>query len=159
MDRLSSPRETAMSVTTRKTNVVLWILQGVLAALFLFAGGWKLAAPPAALAAASPLPVWFLELIGLCEVAGALGLVLPGALRIRRELTPLAAAGLAVIMVGAVVVTIATQGVAPAIFPAIVGIVAVLVARGRGFAVGHPAISRGHRDPELPRRSVAAESR
>jgi DoxX-like family len=124
-----------MQATTRRTNVVLWILQGVLAALFLFAGGFKLAMPMAALAKVSPLPAAFLKLIGLCEVAGALGLVLPGALRLRRGLTPLAAAGLVLIMIGAVVVTVATQGVAQAVFPGLVGALAATVARGRGFSL------------------------
>jgi hypothetical protein len=112
----------------------LWILQGILAALFLFAGGFKLMLPAAALAQASPLPPLFLKLIALCEVAGALGLVLPGAFRIRQELTPLAAAGLTLIMAGATVLTFATQGVAPALFPLATGILATIVARGRGLA-------------------------
>lgn len=45
------------------------------------------------------------------------GVVLPGLLRIRQELTPLAAAGLAIIMAGATVITIAGGAVAPALFP------------------------------------------
>ena len=117
--------------TTRKTRAALWLLQGMLAALFLFAGGFKLAMPLAALAKVSPLPASFLKFIGLCEVCGALGLILPGALRVREDLTPLAAAGLAVIMLGAVVTTVATQGIAPAVPPLVVGILAAIVAFGR----------------------------
>ncbi len=119
-----------MPSPSRKTRVALWIIQGVLAALFLFAGGFKLALPLAALAKVSPLPAPFLKFIGLCEVTGAIGLILPGVLRIRTGLTPLAAAGLVIIMTGATTVTVAVQGVAAAALPLIVGILAATVAYG-----------------------------
>ncbi len=117
--------------TTKRASALLWTVQGALAALFLFAGGYKLALPFAALAKVSPLPPLFLKFIGACEVTGAIGLVLPGLLRIRTGLTPLAAAGLVVIMIGATVITVATQGVAPAALPFVVGILALTVAYGR----------------------------
>ena|SRR5690242_9677706 len=120
-----------MSVSTKKSRVALWIVQSVLAALFLFAGGFKLALPLAALAKVSPLPALFLKFIGTCEVLGALGLILPGALRIKPVLTPIAAAGLVIIMIGAVVTTVATIGVEPAVMPFVVGILAATVVRGR----------------------------
>ncbi|PYO40678.1 MAG: DoxX family protein [Gemmatimonadetes bacterium] len=129
--RTREGRRYDMPVMTKRTRVALWILQGLLAALFLFAGGFKLAMPLAALAKVSPLPAAFLKFIGAAEVAGALGLVLPGLLRIRTGLTPLAAAGLVIIMAGATTVTVATQGVAPAVLPLVVGILAATVARGR----------------------------
>jgi uncharacterized membrane protein YphA (DoxX/SURF4 family) len=116
---------------TKKVNALLWTVQVLLAALFLFAGGMKLTAPAAALAQMSPLPVAFLKFIGVAEVAGALGLILPWALRIRPELTPLAASGLVVIMVGATVVTVALGPVAPAVLPAVLGSLAAVVARSR----------------------------
>lgn len=125
-----------MTAPTKRAHVGLWVLQGVLAALFLFTGGMKLALPLAALAKMSPLPAAFLKFIGVCEVLGALGLVLPGALRVREELTPLAAAGLVVVMVGAVVVTAATEGVAPAAIPFVVGLLAATVAFGRRRSLG-----------------------
>jgi len=121
-----------MSISTKQRGAVLWVIQGLLAALFLFAGGFKLALPLAALAKVSPLPALFLKFIGACEVTGALGLILPGLLRIRTGLTPLAAAGLVIIMTGATVVTLATQGVAPAVLPFVVGILGAAVALGRG---------------------------
>jgi uncharacterized membrane protein YfcA len=66
---------------------------------------------------------------------GALGLVLPGLFHVRERLTPLAAAGLVIIMVGAVVTTI-IQGQGPAaIVPALVGLLAGYVARGRAARV------------------------
>jgi hypothetical protein len=113
-------------------HVTLWVVQTLLAALFLFAGGMKLAVPAADLSRLSPLPPGFLKFIGLCEILGALGLVLPGIFRVRAGLTPLAAAGLGVIMAGAVVVTAATQGAAPAAFPLVVGALAAVVAVRRG---------------------------
>ena len=124
-----------MSFTTKRARVALWSIQAVLAALFLFAGGFKLALPLAALAKLSPLPAIFLKFIGACEVTGALGLILPGVFNIKRGLTPLAAAGLVIIMIGATTVTIATQGVAPAVFPFIVGLLSAAVAYGRRPAV------------------------
>lgn len=120
-----------MPVTTKRANLVLWILQGLLAPVFLFAGGFKLAMPLAALAKLTPLPAPFFKFIGCAEVLGALGLVLPGLFRICTELTPIAAAGLVIIMTGAIIVTVATQGVAPAVLPLVVGILAATVARGR----------------------------
>ncbi|HEU5358263.1 MAG TPA: DoxX family protein [Gemmatimonadales bacterium] len=120
-----------MSTTTRRANAILWIVQSLLAALFLYAGGFKLATPLAALAKMSPFPAPFLRFVGICEVAGALGLILPGLLGIKRGLTPLAATGLVGIMVGAVTATIATLGVLPATFPLVVGLLAAAVARRR----------------------------
>ena len=118
--------------TRRGSRIALWFVQGILAALFLFAGVVKLVTPAADLARmAAPLSVGFLRFIGICEVLGALGLVLPGIFRLRLGLTPLAAAGLVVIMLGAVVVTALTQGAAPAAFPLVVGVLASVVVAGR----------------------------
>lgn len=116
---------------TKTTNVLLWIVQGLLAALFLFAGGMKLVLPIEAMAGPVALPGWFLRFIGVCEVLGALGLVLPGLFRIRTGLTPLAAAGLVIIMIGATVITIMGGQVGPALVPLIVGLLAGTVAYGR----------------------------
>jgi len=120
--------------------VALWIIQGVLAALFLFAGGFKLAAPVATLAKLSPLPALFMKFIGVCKVTGAVGIILPAALNIRPRLTEVAASGLVIIMIGAIVVTVATQGVAPAVMPAVVGTLAfVVVAFRHGSATTRTA--------------------
>ena len=113
-----------------RSGTRLWIAQGILAALFLFAGGMKLAMPAAALAAQSHLPGAFMKFIGIAETLGALGLVLPGLFHIRERLTSLAAAGLAIIMIGAVVTTI-VLGQPGAIVPALVGVLAAYVAWGR----------------------------
>lgn len=118
-------------VETTKGRVTLWVLQGLLAALYLLAGGMKLAAPLAALAEQSHLPGAFMKLIGVLEVAGALGLVLPGLFRTARVLTPLAAAGLALVMIGATAVTVAQMGVGAAVVPFVVGLLDALVAYAR----------------------------
>jgi len=76
-------------------------------------------------------PMAFLYFIGVCECLGALGLVLPAATRVRTELTPLAAAGLTIIMIGATTVSILAMGVAAGIFPAVVGVVTSWIAYGR----------------------------
>src|SRR2546427_12413400 len=107
---------------------MLWTVQGVLAAVFLYAGGFKLALPLAELAKLSPLPAPFLKFVAVCEVTGAIGLILPGILKIRTGLTPLAAAGLVIIMIGATVITVATQGAAPAVLPCVGGVLAATVA-------------------------------
>jgi hypothetical protein len=115
-----------------RNNRVLWTIQALLAALFLFAGGYKLVAPADQLAAAAPgLPIPFLRFIATMEVLGALGLILPGLFGIRQVLTPLAACGLVIIMIGAVTVTVLTMGAAPALLPFITGILAATVAYGR----------------------------
>src|SRR5436305_10831774 len=114
-----------------RKNGVLWIVQGLLAALFLFAGGMKLVLPIDAMAGPVALPGPFLRFIGVAEVLGAIGLVLPGMLRLRTELTPVAACGLAIIMVGATSIMAATSGVGAAIFPFVVGLLAGSVAYGR----------------------------
>jgi hypothetical protein len=112
-------------------NKLLWVLQGVLAALFLFAGVTKLIMPADQLTAQSTMSVGFLRFIGVAETLGALGLVLPMALRIRPGLTALAAAGLVVIMVGATVTTAAAGQPAMALVPLLVGLLAAVVAWGR----------------------------
>src|SRR5689334_4271353 len=112
-------------------NVLLWIAQGALAALFVFAGGMKLALPAEMLKGPVAFPVGFLKFIGVAEVLGALGLVLPGILRYRRALTPLAATGLVVIMIGATAITAASGSIAPALIPLVVGVLAATIAYAR----------------------------
>lgn len=123
-------------------NIALWIIQILLALLFLFAGGTKLILPVETLQAmGSPnqivLPGLLLKFIGVCEVLGALGLILPGLLGKRPSLTPLAAAGLVIIMIGAVALTVAGDGVVAGIGPLIVGALCAFVAYGRSSLVPH----------------------
>jgi uncharacterized membrane protein YphA (DoxX/SURF4 family) len=116
---------------SRKAGALPWIVQGLLALIFLFAGSMKLVLPIEELTAQIPLPGSFVRFIGVAEVLGALGLILPGLLRIRPGLTPLAAAGLVVIMVGATVITLATMDAVLALIPLVVGLLAAFVAYGR----------------------------
>jgi hypothetical protein len=111
-------------------NIVLWILQVILALLFLWGGVFKLVKPLDEIAAMLGVSVPFLKFISVCEVLGGLGLVLPAALRIKPVLTPLAAIGLLIIMVGAVALT-AKGSIANAILPLVTGIVLLVVAYGR----------------------------
>jgi DoxX-like family len=115
----------------------LWIVQGLLAALFLFAGGIKLVLPLEALKGPVALPGLFLRFIGVVEVLGAIGLILPGLLRIRPDLTPLAAAGLVIIMIGATVLSLYSGPVATALIPLVVGLLAAFVAYGRWRLAPH----------------------
>lgn len=112
-------------------NIALWIIQGLLAAVFLFAGGVKLVLPVEEMTKQMPMPGLFLRFIAVCEVLGAIGLILPGLLRIRLGLTPLAAAGLVIIMIGATGLTLATGDMATALIPFVVGLLAAFVAYGR----------------------------
>lgn len=117
-------------------NIVLWIIQILLALLFLFAGGSKLVMSKEALESMSPpnsiiLPFAFVRFLGVLEVLGALGLILPGLTKIKRALTPLAAAGLLIIMIGAVVLSVMGPGVSTAIVPFVTGILCAFVAYGR----------------------------
>ena len=122
-----------MSRTSKKANILLWIAQVSLALLFIFAGGFKVLAPLAELERGPILlPAAFLRFIGVAELFGALGLILPGLFRVHRHLTPLAAAGLSIIMAGATVLTALTMSVAGALVPFIAGSLAVTVCVHRG---------------------------
>ncbi len=112
-------------------NIALWIIQILLAALFVFAGGMKLILPVAEMTKEMAMPGWFLRFIGVAEVAGAIGLVVPWLVGIRPKLTPLAAAGLAIIMIGAVAMTLMSGAISSALIPFVVGILLGWVAYGR----------------------------
>ena len=89
-------------------NIALWIVASVLAVVFLLTGGLKLTQPKEKLAATmgwvDDFSARTVKFIGLMEILGAIGLVLPAALDIAPVLTPLAATGLAITMVLAAVV-------------------------------------------------------
>jgi len=131
--QLTSPSASSLTHRKRILTSALWIIQGLLALLFLFAGSIKLIMPIEMLTAQMPLPLpgLFLRFIGTAEVAGAIGLILPGLLRIRPILTPLAACGLVIIMIGATVVTLAGGEGVSALVPLMVGLLCTFVAYGR----------------------------
>ena len=120
-------------------NIVLWIVQGLLALLFMFAGGMKLIIPIDDMMKQMPLPLpaWFVQFTGIVEVLGAIGLILPWLLRIRPGLTPLAAAGLVIVMIGAVAYTLAAGDIASASIPLAVGLLSAFVAYGRWRLAPH----------------------
>ncbi len=128
----------------------LWIVQGLLAAVFLFAGGMKLVLPLEQLTGPVSLPGPLMRFIGVAEVLGAIGLILPGLLRIRPGLTPLAAAGLVIIMIGATVITLVAGEVAAALISAVVGLLCAFVAYGRWRLAPSPGSS--HRSGLQPAR-------
>jgi uncharacterized membrane protein YphA (DoxX/SURF4 family) len=122
--------ENDLSATRGKgLSVVLWILQGLLAALFLFSGTMKFVMPVAQMTKGTSLTGGFIHFIGVCEILGGIGLVVPALLRILPVLTPIAACGLVIIMAGATYVSL-PMGMT-AIFPAIFGLLLAFVAYGR----------------------------
>jgi uncharacterized membrane protein len=91
-------------------HIALWIVSGLLAAAFLVAGSTKLLIPREKLARA-PGGGWvldfsarFVRTLGALEILGAIGLILPALLNIAPVLSPLAAVGLSIVMIGAAIV-------------------------------------------------------
>lgn len=123
---------------SRPVHIALWVVQGLLAALFIVAGGSKLVMPIAALTKDVPLPGAFIRFIGVLELSGGLGLVLPGLLHFRAVLTPLAALGLVIIMSGAFGVALLTGPPGTAAIPVVVGVLLAVVAVARGRALRGP---------------------
>jgi uncharacterized membrane protein YphA (DoxX/SURF4 family) len=128
---------------TKRINVAIWAVQVLLACLFLFAGGFKLIAPIAEMTKQVPLPGLFLRFLGVVEVAGAVGLILPSLLRIRPYLTPIAAAGLVIVMSGATSISMSGGKIAPALMPFVIGLLAGLVLYARTRVVPIRERSRG----------------
>ena len=117
-------------------NVILWILQVLLALLFIWAGGFKLVVPASVMAAQSPpgsivFPGMFLKFLGLCELLGGFGLILPGIFKTKQYLIPLAAVGLIIIMIGAIVVVLMGGDVATAVTNVVIALLLAFVAYGR----------------------------
>ena len=110
-------------------NIALWIAQVLLAALFIFAGVMKFVMPVSEMSAQTGLPGAFFWFLGVVETLGGLGLVLPGMLKIRTGLTPLAAAGLFIIMIGATVLSF--KGGVAVLVPLATGLLLAFVAYGR----------------------------
>jgi uncharacterized membrane protein YphA (DoxX/SURF4 family) len=111
------------------TNILLWVLQLLLAAVFLW-HGWLLLSPPAHLVELikASIPTALRLFLGVAEVAAAAGLVLPGLTRIATWLTPLAAAGLVPIMTGATVLHIWRSEFSSAVITAVLLALVTLVA-------------------------------
>jgi putative oxidoreductase len=110
-------------------NIVLWVLQ-VLLALAFFAHGCLLLFPPASMVDQmnASLPRWFQLFIGVAEVLAAVGLTLPGFTRIQPWLVPCAAAGLMIVMICATIFHLARGEVSSAITTLVLLAVATYVA-------------------------------
>ncbi len=116
-------------------NIVLWVLQVLLALLFLMAGIMKSTQPKEKLAErmswvnhTSPEAV---KAIGVLEILGGVGLVLPALTGILPWLTPLAATGLALTMIGAVITHVRLNETAKSVAPIVLLILSAVVAYGR----------------------------
>ena len=122
-----------MQALARSMNILIWIIQILLALLFLFSGSMKFVMSVAEMnnQAAVVLPGIFLHFIGVCEILGGVGLILPSLLRIKPGLTPLAAAGLAIITIGATIITLMGPMKATAIIPFVTALLSTFVAYGR----------------------------
>ena len=120
-------------------NIALWAAQALLALVFAAAGGMKLTRPPGDVRASIPAVADFgdgtLRLIGLLEVLGALGVVLPWGLGVAPWLTPLAALGLALTMVGAALTHLRRGEVPNVAMNAVLLGLALFVAWGRWAAL------------------------
>jgi hypothetical protein len=130
-------------------NRALWIVQGLTAAVFLLGGASKLAMPLDEMVEMSGLPGGLILFLGVVELLGAVGLILPGLLRIKTGLVPLAAAGLTIIMIGATILTAAGVGggdAVMALFPLVIGILTAFVAYGRSQVRPHGQAARAERD-------------
>lgn len=126
-------------------RIALWIVQSLLALAFLAAGVMKATQPLAELATQmtwiESFPAWAVRAIGVAEFAGALGLLLPSITRIKPVLTPVAAAALAALMVGAAGTHVVLAEPAMAAPSVVLGSLAAFVAWGR--FVKEPIVERG----------------
>lgn len=115
-------------------HIILWVVQGLLAFAFAMAGFAKVGTPISQLAEdgmsfVNHFPAGVVKFIGTSEMLAAIGLILPAALRIKPVLTPLAALGIAVVMISATTYHI-THG-EPFMHTAILLLLALFVAWGR----------------------------
>ena len=110
-------------------NILLWVLQVLLAVAF-FAHGWMFLFPPASIAAQmnAALPRWFQLFLGVAEILAAVGLTLPGLTRIQPWLVPCAAAGVMFVMVNATFYHIVRNEMSSAVITAVLLAVATFVA-------------------------------
>src|SRR5258706_15180741 len=116
-------------------NVFLWILQGLLGALFLMAGAMKATQPkeklPKNMTWVNRRSANTVKFIGAMEILGGLGLILPWATGIATILTPLAAVGLALVMVLAIGDHVRSKEYNVIGINVILGAIAVVIAIGR----------------------------
>ena len=130
-------------------SYALWTVQGLLALLFLGLGSMKLIVPLDEMAAQTGLPAALIRAVGVAEVLGAVGLIVPALLKVRVGLVPLAAAGLTLVALGAASFHLLNgDGLATASFPLVVALLGAFVAYGRAAVVPH---DRSAREPVAAR--------
>lgn len=116
-------------------HITLWLVQIVLASMFGLAGTMKAATPIAVLsqkmAWVGSVPSGLVRFIGVCELAGAIGLILPAATRIKPGLTALAATGLLAVMVLAIPFHLSRGETKLIGVPVTLGLMAAFVTWGR----------------------------
>ncbi|MQA82818.1 MAG: DoxX family protein [Streptosporangiales bacterium] len=113
-------------------KVMVWIVSALLALAFLFIGGTKVFTPTDVMEQMSEgVPVIMLRIAGLAEMVGAVGLILPAATRIAPVLTPIAASGLVVVMVGASIINVIIGFYPTAAQTVVLGLLAAFVAWAR----------------------------
>jgi uncharacterized membrane protein YphA (DoxX/SURF4 family) len=116
-------------------NIFLWIVAGVLAAMFLLAGVMKIAVPKEKLLSTMAwAETWSdsqFRALGTVEVLGAIGLILPRALNIASVLTPIAAVGCAIVMIGAAITHTRMKDYKGLGMPVVLLVLAIIVAAGR----------------------------
>jgi putative oxidoreductase len=122
------------STNNRGLNIALWIVQALLATVFLMAGVQKLQTAVAGFAQKAPgFSQGLFKFIGVAEVAGALGLILPAATRIMPRLTPWAGVGLMTVMILATGFHISRGELSNTLVTVPLGLLAAFVAWGRFF--------------------------
>ena len=121
-------------------NILLWVLQ-VLLALAFFAHGWMFLFPPAAIVDQmnASLPRWFQLFLGVAEILAAVGLTLPGVARVQPWLVSCAAAGIMIVLISATIYHVARGEMSSAVITAVMLAMATFVAYMRWRVVPiHP---------------------
>jgi putative oxidoreductase len=132
---MNSTSSLSPAKTFRGLNIALWILQVLLGAMFIMSGFGKATAPLSELSGrmtwVTDVPEALVRFIGVSELLGGLGLLLPSVLRIKPVLTPLAAVGLALVMLFAAIFHV-MRGEMPVIgINLLIGALAIFIAWGR----------------------------
>ena len=136
MTSAASPTTRSATAMSRKAlNIMLWVLQVLLACFFVMVGYSHALMPFDQIAQQATwmndVPRWLSLFIGYAEIAGVLGLIIPAATRIAPWLTPLAALGLATIMILAILFHLVRGEGSVVGFPTMMAAFALFVAWGR----------------------------
>ena len=132
MDSHTSSSAKGAMVAGRGLRIALWSAQIVLAIVFALAGGMKVSTPATELAKMAPgFPLAFLRFIGIAELAGAIGIILPALTRIAPVLTPLASSGFVVVMASAAILHLIRGQFGEVVVVIVLGALAYFVAWGR----------------------------